>query len=417
MNKTNRKICIISDSFIPKKISAAGMLYNLSRAFVKRDIDVICIFGSSNSENWKINDNNIENYNLEKIKIISTNFLNSLREGSYLSRFIFEVFLSFSLSLKILKYRNLLKDVDLIIWYSPSAFLWLPCLILKKLSKANIYLILRDIFPDWLINIGLVKNKFIIQFLRLLTFPQLKIPNVIGCESKSDTEIIRQKYDRKNVETLYNWPSLTEEKKKIPSKYLKILDTYKNCPTKKLNILKGIYTGNNSISHDFQRGVNFLSAYYKTKGKKNLIINQFSSIDDLTISKKYYSRYFIKKKWEMVPDYILPNFFKLSDFGIVSLNTKHLTNNLPGKFISYIQFGLPVLCFANKKSELSEIIIKNKCGCVIDLNDEQEVNFKKLSKFIENLKIIKNNQGNNSKKLFNKFFSVNKAVSSLIQKL
>lgn len=417
MNNTKAKVCIISDSFIPKKISAAGMIYNLSRAFVKRNIDVICVFGSSKSENWEFNNNNIENYNLEKINIISSDFLSSFREGSYFLRFIFEVVLSFTLSLKILKYRNILKEVDLIIWYSPSAFLWLPCFILKKVANTNIYLILRDIFPDWLVNIGLVKNKILIQFLRLLTSPQLKIPNFIGCESKNDTEIIRKKYNRKNVETLYNWPSLNEDKNNIPFKYLKMLDIYKNGSIKNLNFLRGIYTGNSSISHDFQRGINFLSSYYKVKRKSDLTINQFSSIDNLTISKQYYSKNFVKKKWDMVPDYILPRFFNLSDFGIVSLNTKHLTNNLPGKFISYIQFGLPVLCFANKKSELSKIIIKNNCGCVIDLDDDEQINFDKISKFLNNLKINKKVQSSNAKKLFDELFSVDKAVSILIQKL
>ena len=119
----------------------------------------------------------------------------------------------------------------------------------------------------------------------------------------------------------------------------------------------------------------------------------------------------------MVPDYILPRFFNLSDFGIVSLNTKHLTNNLPGKFISYIQFGLPVLCFANKKSELSKIIIKNNCGCVIDLDDDEQINFDKISKFLNNLKINQKVQSSNAKKLFDELFSVDKAVSILIQKL
>ena len=52
MSKANKilKVCVLSDSFIPKKISAAGMLYNLSREFIKRYIEVICLFGSDKDE-------------------------------------------------------------------------------------------------------------------------------------------------------------------------------------------------------------------------------------------------------------------------------------------------------------------------------------------------------------------------------
>ena len=35
------KVCIISDCFIPRKISAAGMLYNLSNALAQKNIEVI----------------------------------------------------------------------------------------------------------------------------------------------------------------------------------------------------------------------------------------------------------------------------------------------------------------------------------------------------------------------------------------
>jgi hypothetical protein len=190
--KKINKVCIISDCFVPKKNSAAGMIYNLSRGLVEKNIEVICVFGSSKSENWQINNNKLENHNLENIKIISSNFLCNLRDGSYYSRFLFEIGLSFSLCLKIIKYRKLFSNVDLIIWYSPSAFLWLPAFFLKKIIKAPLYLILRDIFPDWLMNIGLVKNKILIKFLQLTTLPGFIIPDTIGCESIKDTRTIKK---------------------------------------------------------------------------------------------------------------------------------------------------------------------------------------------------------------------------------
>ena len=34
------------------------------------------------------------------------------------------------------------------------------------------YYILRDIFPDWLIDLGIIKNKVIVSLLKLITYPQ-----------------------------------------------------------------------------------------------------------------------------------------------------------------------------------------------------------------------------------------------------
>ena len=47
---------------------------------------------------------------------------------------------------------------------------------------------------------------------------------------------------------------------------------------------------------------------------------------------------------------------KNSDFGIVSLHNRLFSHNLPGKFVSYLQFGIPVLSFSNKNSEISNLI-------------------------------------------------------------
>ena len=95
MSKANKilKVCVLSDSFIPKKISAAGMLYNLSREFVKRDIEVICIFGSDKDDKWQIQNNKFNNYNLEKLKIISSDCMSNFRYKNNYFRFIFELLL------------------------------------------------------------------------------------------------------------------------------------------------------------------------------------------------------------------------------------------------------------------------------------------------------------------------------------
>ena len=67
---------------------------------------------------------------------------------------------------------------------------------------------------------------------------------------------------------------------------------------------------------------------------------------------------------KVVPEYELPALFEFSDFGLVSLNKNLISHNI-GKFVSYTQFGLPILCFCNKNSKLAKLI-EYKCGIVID---------------------------------------------------
>ena len=408
------KICIISDCFVPKKISAAGMIYNLASIFVQNQVKVICLFGTSKEEKKELNNPDLKTYNLTNIKIISTTFMNYLRSGSYFSRFVFEVILALSLSVKILCNKKLFCDVDLIIWYSPSSFLWLPALILKFLTKSPLYLILRDIFPNWLVNIGVVKNTILIKFLEVITLPQFLLPNIIGCESKSDAKFISNKIKNKKVTVLYNWPSLNSKIFHTNAQDLEFVKYFKNNQNK--DYIFGIYTGNDSISHDLRSGVDFLRRFSNiNKINQILTLNRFST-------KSYvrpieYPSKMIENNWNMVPDYRLSEIYKNSDFGIVSLNLKHKTNNLPGKFVSYLQYGLPILSFTLKTSDLGYIINLYKCGCVIDLNDNEITNYKKLKTFLLNFKINKSVYSQNSKKLFDDFFSINSAFKNITKDL
>ncbi len=408
-NDNISKVCIISDSFVPKKNSAAGMLYNLSHELLKNNIEVTCIFGSDKNKDFYHEKDKTIKYNFRKIKIISSNFMSNLRNGNYYSRFFYEILLSIFLSIKIIEHKKMLRKIDLIIWYSPSAFLWLPTLILKKISSAKIYLILRDIFPDWLINTGILKNKYLINFLKIITYPQLKIPNIIGCESYKDTKFIRKKVNNKKVETLYNWPSLTSNSNK--NQKLKLIDFSKSHKTKKKVI--AVYTGNDSISHDLNSSVMYLRDFFKkTELDIELVFNRFSNVNySIENTKK-----FIEKKWPLVSETQLPYVFKQSDVGIVSLNSRHKTNNLPGKFVSYIQFGLPVICFANFKSELVKMILDYNCGCVIDITRKKQHNNKLFTTFLNNFHKNKILYSNNSLKLFNDYFSIETVVTKLLSK-
>jgi len=408
------KVCIISDSFVPKKISAAGMLYNLSHEFIKNDIEVVCFFGSSKEDYSTIGNLNIEQYDLRRIRAISSSFMCHLRDGSYYSRFLYEIILSLCLCFLIIRNRQSLYGTKLVIWYSPSSFLWLPAFILKKITKAPLYMILRDIFPDWLINIGIIKNILLIKFLKLITSPQFFVPNFIGCESKKDTAFVKDKVKTKTkvIETLYNWPSLNDKLvKKNHINKIKYINFYKS--NKSSRNIFGVYTGNDSISHDLNSGLEFLRLFFiNSEINIQLWINQFAS----KLKLRNIPTNLIVKKWNMVPDYFLPHVYKYADFGIVSLNVEHKTDNLPGKFISYIQFGLPVLCFASSKSELAKMIISADCGCVIDISGEDKYNYEMFLSFLSSFNKNKKKYSTNSLKLFNNYFSLDTVVNDLTNK-
>ncbi len=47
---------------------------------------------------------------------------------------------------------------DLIVWYSPPIFFGPLIWVLRRASGARTYLILRDIFPEWAADLGIIKK-------------------------------------------------------------------------------------------------------------------------------------------------------------------------------------------------------------------------------------------------------------------
>ena len=101
------------------------------------------------------------------------------------------------------------------IWYSPSIFLW-PCVwVIKRIFRNKAYLILRDIFPDWAFDIGVIKNRFVFTVLSLVASMQYIVADRIGIQSNGNSRyFLSQPHSIKSkVEVLNNWLIGVERKK------------------------------------------------------------------------------------------------------------------------------------------------------------------------------------------------------------
>lgn len=410
--KKINKVCIISDNFIPSHISSAGMIYNLANSFTHQKIEVLCIYSGENpyskSRSKKLK---FINYDVSKLDFITSNLISSFRYKSNYHRFFFEITLSITLAFKCLLNFKKIRDIDLIIWYGPSSFLWIVVFTLKIIKKAPVYFILRDIFPDWLINLKVIQNKFLIILLKFLTKPQYSISDIIGVESRENINYLKEKIvHHGKIEFLYNWPNLTSTK--ITKVEDELRNNFKKHIRKNRNkkIINLLYLGNSSKAHDYFSLIQFLKTE-RSPSKTPYSINIFGAKNKFN----KYENCEIQTFWGVVPEYNLPFILSEVDCGIVSLNRNLTTYNIPGKFVSYAQFELPVICFAKLNSALAKLIIKYDCGIVIDLDQNLEKNIKKLSYFLNNFNKNRHYYSNNSARLFKECFDTKFVVKQILQ--
>lgn len=91
----------------------------------------------------------------------------------------------------------------------------------KKETGAKFYLILRDIHPQSVHSIGLIKYKFMYDYLAKRALKGYELADKIGCMSQGNIDFIHDNYpqiDRNKLVLLYNWlkkdivPNLDVEK-------------------------------------------------------------------------------------------------------------------------------------------------------------------------------------------------------------
>tara|TARA_S200000501_G_scaffold376095_1_gene429937 strand:- start:993 stop:2192 length:1200 start_codon:yes stop_codon:yes gene_type:complete len=391
------RFAIISDSFLPETSSAAIQLTDLSKEFIRQKKEVIVFVPDSTlKKSYKLD-------NFEEITIIRLKVFN-IKSKNLILRAINEFLMPF------LMIRNLKKIIDRpdlqkfngIIWYSPSIFLGPLVNKLKKNSKCKTYLILRDIFPEWALDLKLLKKGPIYFFFKTIAFYQYSLADTIGIQS-SGNKIYFKKWIKKagrKLEVLDNW---LEE---VPS-YVEKLNTDNNFfKNKKIFI----HAGNTGLA----QGINLILDLIKEFKNDDSIGFVFVGKEkNMHFIKKYIYKNDLKNILildEVDPKFI-PSLYKECFAGIVSLDIKHKTHNIPGKFISYLNSGLPVLAAINKGNDLENLITENKIGYVSTGN-----NLKKLKKTL--IKLIDNefqvNYYKNSKDLFYEKFTSNIAAKKIL---
>lgn len=294
------------------------------------------------------------------------------------------------------------RQFDRIICYSPSIFFGKALNWLKKISDTKIYLIIRDIFPRWAVDAGLLKKGLVYYYFKWVERQLYNSVDFIGIESKSDLHYFKEniKDKEKKVEVLNNWSSQLDE-----TEFKSNTDFFDES---KINIL---YGGNISEAQD-------LSSLLKNIDQNSLKKNNAS----LTIIGDGVERSEIEEiVYERSLDSIsvLPPIDRISylsilskaDIGLISLNRKLKSHNFPLKMITYLQFGIPILASVNKGNEIIRFIEQKQIGLTSIAGDKLTFN-KNLAEIAGNID-LRSKFKQNCKKVYKEEFTVETVINQI----
>lgn len=394
------KLLLIVDDYLPHSIKvAAKMMHELALEFEMQGHVVTVLSPVPHLEK------SFEEKDIDGIRVL---FFKSgeIKNISKAKRAINESLLSFFAWKATKKYLKS-HPHDAIVYYSPTIFWGYLVGKLKNLWDVKSYLILRDIFPQWTVDNGLMrKNSPIYRYFKSFESINYRNADFIGVMSPSNLDFF--KTNRKHTEkfeVLYNWS-------KIVTNPI-LTDTFR----KQLKLEDKIvffYGGN--IGHA-QNMLNLINLAIRLKENSNahfLFVGKGDEVDLILAEKKQHQLNNIT----YLPSVDQETYFKMLnefDIGLFSLHPGHKTHNFPGKLLGYMEYSKPILGSVNAGNDLKEIVNNADAGFIYDSGDDNSLYEAALS-LIESEQ-LRNKMGENARKLLMKQFSVEQACSQIINRL
>tara|TARA_B110000003_G_C16645604_1_gene531906 strand:+ start:2457 stop:3653 length:1197 start_codon:yes stop_codon:yes gene_type:complete len=289
------------------------------------------------------------------------------------------------------------EDVSAIVYYSPSIFFGNAVKFFKNKFNCLSYLILRDLFPQWLVDIGLIKKNDIFHLV-FKYFENINYLNAdkIGVMSESNRKLFSSRSDFEKFEVLYSWQT--------PIKIHKNENILKK---RNLEFLKDkfvfFYGGNIGLAQDIDILLSLAHSLLNSKNIHFVFIGQGDSVSLIT-DKALSNVTHINS----MPEY---DYFELAmnfHVGFFSLHKDHTAHNYPGKIWGYMSLNKPIIGIVNKGNDVKELINLNNAGLVCSHDEDVEKLTKHCLDLYENNELL-NTQGINSSKIILKFSPENTA--------
>ena len=394
-----RKIVLVADTFPPLRTSGAVQLRDLSREFVRQEFNLTVLLPFPDQPDG-CKKEIIEGVTVVRLRTPRT------KDVGYIRRTLAEFAMPFLMLRQLRRSPFGRERWDGVVWYSPSIFHGPLVKVLKALSDCKSYLIIRDIFPEWAVDMGLMGRGFPYRFFDAVARYQYSVADIIGVQTPGNMVYFKHwaKKDGRNLEVLPNWlgdPSKAECSIQVSDTGLRGRKVF-------------VYAGNMGVAQGMDILLDLAEGLHDRDDIGFLFVGRGMDANRLCDSAKARRLSNVEFFDEIDPDEI-PSLYAQCSAGIVALAPEHKSHNIPGKFLTYMQSGLPVLANINAGNDMANTVRAEQVGQVCESNQVSEL--LRLAKKL--LMQIETDKGlpTRCKALFEREFAVEKAVKQIVAAL
>ena len=371
-----------------ESINSHDQYPDLLREFIKNnhEVYVVCSTEKRFNQNTKL----VEEGNSHVLHVR----IGNITKSNFLEKGISTIMISYLYKIAIKKYFNDVK-FDLILYTTPPISLFKIIKHLKYKYNAFTYLILKDIFPQNAVDLGILNNNFITKiiykYFRTIEKKLYRISDKIGVMSDANKKYILKNNSYINNDKVEICPNCVypilinlsiDDRVKIRKKYDLPLD-------KKIFV----YGGNLGKPQDIKF---VLKCIKNSTSISNAFFWIIGDGTDYQLVRDYIDYYqpsnlkLTKRLNKNEFDYIIAS----CDVGLIFLDYRFTIPNFPSRMLAYMQAGLPILSCTDRNTDIGDIICNNNFGwkCysndiygftnlvryIVDLNLEEYINNSRL---------------------------------------
>jgi glycosyltransferase involved in cell wall biosynthesis len=346
------RIALIADTFPPLRSSGAVQLRDLSREFVRQGHGLTVLLPDAGlAHPWVLEE--FEGAQVIRLRAPRT------KDIGYIKRTMGEFLMPFFMRRNYHKSPLADRRWDGVVWYAPSIFHGPFAKSLKNSSSCKGYLIIRDIFPEWAADMGLIGRGIPYYFFKAVANYQYQVADTIGVQTPGNLAYFSDwpKSPVKNLEVLENWLG--------PAANKRCSIRIENTPLAGRKIF--VYAGNMGVAQGMEILLDLASSMLTRTDVGFLFVGRGSEVKRLVNKANAMDLKNVLFRDEIDPDEI-PDLYSQCHAGLVALDPRHKSHNIPGKFLTYMQSGLPVLANLNQGNDLADVIRKENVGRVSEDN-------------------------------------------------
>ncbi len=282
----------------------------------------------------------------------------------------------------------------------------------KKRDMAKSYLLLKDIFPQGAVDVGLIrKGSLIYNYFRRQEKKLYQLSDAIGCMSEANVKYIiknNPEIDPSKVELNPN--SIDPVIRSVSLEQKLYFRTQFNIP---IDATIFIYGGNLGIA----QGIGFLldaMLALKDNPKVFFVIvgsgSEFEKINSLISHHKITNSLLFPE----MPKDDYEDVLVCCDVGLIFLDRRFTIPNFPSRLLSYLESKIPVLAATDLVSDIGQVITENNMGYWVEHGD--------LEGFVEKVRILTGNKDENIRMGLNGYnylmdhYTVVSSYGAIIQK-